>query len=220
MLPLPTISAAAGEEYPPLSALNDLLFCERRCYLHRVEGLWQENVHTVSGSREHRRTHLEQDRLEGRVRMVRGLWVVSHRLRVAGVCDVVEFHQADDGSEQPFLVEYKHGRKRKWDNNEVQLCAQAMALEEMLSCHIPAGALFFVKTRRRQEVAFNEPLRAKTTEAAKRLHTIVHQGATPPPVLHPKCKQCSLHDVCLPELLSQPTSYQRAAAQLFRVTDM
>lgn len=217
MIPFPTITVP--DDYPPLSALNDLLFCERRCYLHRVEGLWQENVHTVSGTREHRRTHQEQDRAEDGIRVVRGLWVVSHQLKVAGVCDVIEFHPSIDGTEMPFPIEYKHGRKRKWDNNEVQLCAQAMALEEMLHCDIPGGALYFVKTRRRQEVPFDEPLRYKTREAARRLHRILADGKTPPAMLHPKCKQCSLHDVCMPELLTRPRSYQHAISTLFQVTD-
>src|SRR3954454_18173172 len=91
MTPLPVLPATDGADYPPLSALNDLLFCPRRCFLHRVEGVWVENVHTTSGTLDHRRVHAARDSDNAAGRSARGLWVVSHRLRLAGVCDLVEF---------------------------------------------------------------------------------------------------------------------------------
>ena len=216
MTPLP-ILPADPETYPPLSALNDLLFCERRCFLHRVEQIWVENHHTAAGSVDHRRVHQTRDADESSIRTARGLWVVSHRLRVVGVTDMVEFHpNPDGGPEVPFPVEYKRGKRRKWDNNDVQLCAQAMALEEMLGTHIPAGALFFVKSRRRQDVPFDAKLRKRTQDAATRLHDLLAQQSAPAPRPHPKCKQCSLHRVCLPDLIADPSAYRRAAAGLFR----
>lgn len=211
MTPLPTAPPDA-EAYPPLSALNDLLFCERRCFLHRVEGVWVENAHTAAATHDHRRVHATRDADLAAGRVARGLAVVSHRLRVAGVCDLVEF--PPDGP--PVPVEYKRGKRRRWDNNEVQLCAQAMALEEMLGCDIPAGAIFFVKTRRRQAVSFDAALRRRTTEAAARLHEVLAATAAPAPRPHPKCKQCSLNAVCLPDLVAAPAAYRRAAAALFR----
>lgn len=218
MTPLPVLPADP-EAYPPLSALNDLLFCERRCFLHRVEGVWVENHHTAAGTLDHRRVHRARDADESPARTARGLWVVSHRLRVVGVCDLVEFRpDPGDGPEVPFPVEYKRGKRRRWDNNDVQLCAQAMALEEMLGVPVPAGALYFVKTRRRQEVAFDAPLRRKTRDAAERLHALLATRVAPAPVVHPKCKQCSLHRLCMPELLADPAAYRRAAAGLFRPT--
>jgi CRISPR-associated exonuclease Cas4 len=201
-----------SESYPPLSALNDLLFCERRCFLHRVEGIWQENVHTASANFDHRRVHKERDEDLAAGRTGRGLWVVSHRLRVVGVCDLVEF-----AGNVPFPVEYKRGKRKRWDNNEVQLCAQAMALEEMLGIEIPAGAIFFVKTKRRQPVPFDPALREQTEVAARRLHAVLARTNAPPPVLHPKCKQCSLHAICMPELLADDTAYRKAAEELFQV---
>jgi CRISPR-associated exonuclease Cas4 len=211
MTPLPILPTADTEAYPPLSALNDLLFCERRCFLHRVEGVWVENAHTTAATFDHRRVHKTKDTDEATGRTARGLWVVSHRLRVFGVCDLVEFH-----GPVPYPVEYKRGKRRRWDNNEVQLCAQAVALEEMLGVVVPAGALFFVKTRRRQEVVFDEPLRQTTTDAARRLHDLLKQTAAPPPQPHPKCRQCSLNALCLPNLLADAAAYRRAAADLFR----
>ena len=118
-------SCLIEDHYPPLSALNDYLLCPRRCALHRLEGIWMENVHTTAGSLDHRRVHQPRDAAEGSVRIVRGVRLVSHSLRIVGVADLIEFHSAADGSDEiPYPVEYKRGRRRKWDNNEVQLCAQ------------------------------------------------------------------------------------------------
>ncbi len=209
MIPLP-FAADGGDEYPPLSALNDLLFCARRCFLHRVEGVWVENAHTLAGSRDHRRVHETKDSDTAAGRAARGLRLVSHALRVQGVADLVEFPGG-----VPFPVEYKRGKRRKWDNDDVQLCAQAVCLEEMLGVRVPAGAIFHVKTKRRRDVPFTPLLRDETRRAAERLHDLLRQSAAPPPVLHKKCGQCSLHAVCLPELLSAPDAYHRAAESLF-----
>ncbi|MBA4067501.1 MAG: CRISPR-associated protein Cas4 [Isosphaera sp.] len=218
MTPLPVLPPDP-DGYPPLSALNDLLFCERRCFLHRVEGVWVENHHTAAGTLDHRRVHRPRDADAGGTRTARGLWIVSHRLRVVGVCDLVEFRpDPAGGPDVPFPVEYKRGRRRRWDNNEVQLCAQAVALEEVLKVPVPAGALYFVKTRRRQEVAFDARLRDRTADAAARLHALLAARTAPPPVVHPKCRQCSLHAACLPDLVAAPAAYRRAAANLFRPT--
>lgn len=216
MTPLPVLPAADAIEYPPLSALNDLLFCARRCFLHRVEGVWVENVHTTAGTLDHRRVHAARDVESAVGRTARGLWVVSHRLRLAGVCDLVEFHPC--ARVVPFPVEYKRGKRRRWDNDEVQLCAQAMALEEMLGVAVPAGAIFHVKSKQRREVAFTPDLRRRTEDAAVRLHALLATRTAPPPVLHPKCRGCSLHGMCLPELLAAPAAYLRAAADLFHVS--
>lgn len=207
---IPLLLAGAADEYPPLSALNDLLFCPRRCFLHRVEGVWVENAHTLTGSRDHQRVHATKDSDTAAGRNARGLRLVSHTLRVQGVADLVEW-----AGGVPFPVEYKRGKRRKWDNDEAQLCAQAICLEEMLGVVIPAGAIFHVKTKRRREVPFTPALRDHTRRAAARLHELLAQTVAPPPVLHPKCKQCSLHAVCLPELLSHPAAYARAADSLF-----
>ncbi len=208
MIPLPL--ADSSDDYPPLSALNDLLFCERRCFLHRVEGVWVENAHTLTGSQDHKRVHAAKDADTAAGRTARGLRLVSHSLRVQGVADLVEYPAG-----VPFPVEYKRGKRRKWDNDDVQLCAQAICLEEMLGVAVPAGAVFHVKTKRRREVPFTPLLRDQTRRAADRLHELLAQTVAPPPVLHPKCKQCSLHAVCLPELLSAPAAYRRAAETLF-----
>jgi CRISPR-associated exonuclease Cas4 len=226
MTPLPTTTPYDRDDYPPLSALNDLLFCPRRCYLHRVEGLWLDNVHTVHGTQGHRRVHTERDADEGPMRTARGLWLVSHRLRLCGIADVVEFHPAPRahgdsdveprGPDVPFPIEYKRGKRRRWDNDDVQLCAQAMALEEMLGVAVPAGAVFHASSRRRREVPFDARLRGRTLQAAAQLHALLASSSAPLPVVRPRCAGCSLQSLCMPELISSPSAYARAAESLFR----
>ncbi len=200
-------------EFQPIRALNDLLFCPRRCALHRTEHLWVENAFTVEGSQAHHQVHAspthEEEPASGRV--VRGLWLRSTRLRLVGVADLVEFHP------EPYPVEYKRGRKKRWDNDEVQLCAQALCLEEMLQSPVRAGAIYHVRSRRRREVVLDTPLRLRTEEAVARLHELLASGLTPLPVLHPKCQFCSLHALCLPEALHDPAPVRRAARALFTV---
>ena len=191
------------DDYPPLSALNDLLFCERRCALHRIEGVWVDNAHTVSGTFLHERADRQVTwEVASGVRAVHGLLLKSDRLRLTGKADVVEFHRQPDGSDVPFPVEYKRGKRRKWDNDEVQLCAQALCLEEMLCVVIPAGAIFHIQSKRRREVAFTPELRALTAETARRLHELIQSGITPRPVRKARCRGCSLLELCLPALLA------------------
>ena len=200
--------------YQPISALNDFLFCERRCALHRNEQVWVENRHTLEGTDGHQRVHADPTREElgSAGRLVRGMWLKTTRLRLVGVADLVEFRTAEgDLSPVVYPVEFKRGRRRRWDNDDVQLCAQALCLEEMLQAVIPAGAIFHLKSRRRREVAFDNRLRSLTEMTAARLHELVASGATPPPVLKTRCRGCSVRDLCMPELLSRPrsfTSYQ------------
>jgi CRISPR-associated exonuclease Cas4 len=208
MIALPV--TAAADDYPSLSSLNHLLFCPRRCYLLRVEDIWVENAHTLSGSQDHQRVHKTKDSDAATGKTARGLRLLSHALKVQGVADLVEF---PDGV--PYPVEYKRGPRRKWDNDEVQLCAQAICLEEMLGVDIPKGAIFHVKTKRRREVKFTTQLRKMTHDAAQRLHQLLAQSQAPAPVLHKKCQGCSLHQLCLPKLLSAPTAYLKAAKSLF-----
>lgn len=207
------MSESAQQEYPPLSALNDLLFCARRCALHRIEGVWVENRHTLSGTHHHRKVHAEpsEEEVQGQGKLVRGMWVYSDRLRLVGVADLVEFHP------DPFPIEYKRGKRRRWDNDDVQLCAQALCLEEMLDVTIEAGAVFHVGSRRRREVRFDAKLRQNTEDAVVRLHELLASRQTPAPEVHPKCKECSLYSTCMPELIDDEARYRACADSLFRI---
>ena len=189
------------DELLPLSGLQHLLFCERQCALIHVEGQWAENRLTVEGDVAHERVHGGGGRTTPGVRSTFALHLRSLALGLSGVADVVEFHQATPGAPwQPFPVEHKRGRPKKNDADRVQLCAQAICLEEMLGVTVPAGALFYGQTRRRQDVAFDDGLREETATAARRFHELVDGGHTPPAEYAPgKCEACSLLSLCLPK---------------------
>jgi CRISPR-associated exonuclease Cas4 len=195
----------------PISALQHLRFCRRRCALVHLEQLWAENRFTAEGNLLHRRVHDERDSTEAGVRVARGLRLASLRLGLFGVADVVEFHPCDaaapgdasntDSPGRPFPVEYKRGKRKPEQTYRVQLCAQAVCLEEMLGVEVPRGALFFGKTRRRMTVEFDPALRQETERLADELHRLLDSGETPPPEPGAKCKSCSLHDLCMPRKL-------------------
>lgn len=209
----------------PLSALQHLVFCERQCALIHVEQVWVESVSTFEGRTLHERVDAGGEEARGAVRTARALPLVSRRLGLTGRADLVELHllaaaaghapSPDAAAEpaasapgalpadlagrwQPYPVEYKRGRPKSNRCDEVQLCAQALCLEEMLATPVPAGALFYATVRRRTEVVFDRELRATTERAAARLHQLFAAGETPPAVREPKCDSCSLLDVCLP----------------------
>jgi CRISPR-associated exonuclease Cas4 len=205
----------SDDDFLPIRALNDLLFCERRCALHRIEQVWEDNVFTVEGTHAHKRPDQQLTETGAGVRAVHALLLKSDRLRLTGKADVIEFHRQPDKSEVPYPVEYKRGKRRRWDNNDVQLCAQALCLEEMLGVAVPAGAIFHIKSKRRREVMFMPELRGRTEAVARRLHELVAAGITPPPVLKARCRGCSLHDRCMPELLSRPEAVGSYHQSLF-----
>ncbi|MFH0953237.1 MAG: CRISPR-associated protein Cas4 [Verrucomicrobiota bacterium] len=184
----------------PVSALQHLLFCERQCALIHVEGAWAENRLTVEGRGLHARVHEADDETRGDVRTVRGLRLRSLRLGLVGQADVVEFHRQPDGSQEAFPVEYKRGRPKVDICDEVQLCAQALCLEEMLGVEIPDGAIFYGQPRRRHDVVLTAALRAQTESAARRLHELLDAGLTPRAAYEDKCDNCSLLELCMPKV--------------------
>jgi CRISPR-associated exonuclease Cas4 len=195
------------DELLPISALQHLSFCERQYALIHIEQLWAENRLTVEGRLLHDRVHEADAETRSDVRIVRGLRLRSLRLGLAGVADVVEFHRSETAGsgarvERPFPVEYKRGKPKPEACDELQLCAQAMCLEEMLAVKVPAGALFYGLTRRRHDVSFDSILRAATERAARRLHELLDGRITPPAVYEKKCQQCSLLEACMPETTS------------------
>ena len=187
----------------PISALQHLLYCERQCALIHIERLWEENFFTAEGRVLHERAHEGPSESRPGIRVARGLTLVSRRLGLQGEADVVEFHS--DG--RLVLVEYKRGKPKAHRADEVQLCAQALCLEEMLELKISHGFLFYGKTRRRLEVAFDAELRALTESLALRLHELIASEETPPPVFESKkCSACSLMEVCIPRLSKRPAA--------------
>ncbi|MGE4290683.1 MAG: CRISPR-associated protein Cas4 [Desulfovibrio sp.] len=191
----------AEDDLLPLSALQHLLYCPRQCALIHLERLWVENEFTAQGRVLHSRAHEGEDEWRGAVRLCRGMALRSLDLGLIGVADVVEFRPTEDGGPpRPYPVEYKRGRPKQADHDRVQLCAQALCLEEMLALDIPEGALFYGKSRRREVVPLDAALRATTREAAARLHALIRHGATPPAEPGEQCRACSLEPLCLPRL--------------------
>jgi CRISPR-associated exonuclease Cas4 len=200
------------EDLLPLSGLQHLQFCERQWALIHLEQTWMENRLTAEGRILHERVH--QSESEGRpgIRIVRGLRLHSLRLGISGQADVVEFHQSAAGAIslpgraglwRVFPVEYKRGRPKADACDEVQLCAQALCLEEMYGASIDGGALYYGEPRRRTEVVFSSGLREQTEELAGRMHELYRARRTPPPIFAAKCESCSLRETCLPKAISQ-----------------
>ncbi|CTQ33128.1 CRISPR-associated protein Cas4 [Jannaschia rubra] len=179
----------------PLSALQHWLFCPRQCALIHVERLWEENRLTAEGRVLHERADEGLPESREGMRVLRSVHVASERLGVHGVADVVEMRGG-----VPFPVEYKRGRPKAHRADEVQLCAQAICLEEMTGLDVPEGALFYGARRRRQAVAFDADLRGLTERVAAEARAAMAQGALPPPVYEAgRCEACSLHGLCRPQ---------------------
>lgn len=182
----------------PLSALQHLMFCPRQCALIHIEQVWVENLFTTEGRIMHERVDSGQRETRGKVRIETSVPLRSLYLGISGRADVVEYHLREHGW-VPFPVEYKRGRPKKDNCDEVQLCAQALCLEGMLGRDVPEGALFYGQNRRRKDVTFDTKLRRETTEAATSLHTLIRSGITPSARYEKKCDTCSLLDICLPK---------------------
>lgn len=186
------------DELVMMSALQHYCFCPRQCALIYIDQVWSENYLTASGRLLHE--HVDQRTCEtrGDVKCLTSLRLVSRRLGVIGVADMVELHRID-GIWRAYPVEYKHGRPMSNRADEVQLCAQAMALEEMRGEEIPEGALFYGTVRRRTLVSFDQELRQLTSATAQAVRELIDKGDVPPAVYTPACDACSLYEVCRPK---------------------
>ena len=209
----------------PLSLLNDHLYCPRRAALKLIEGWRESNEHTLRGDIVHEHTDQRGYEVRQGVTLLRALPVFSERLGLNGKCDIVEMEPAGHPSRvqlQPtslFPVEFKLGRRRRWENDDAQLCAQALCLEEMFGIPVPRGAVFHADSKRRREVEFTPELRRLTEEAISELHALLTAGpepSLPPAVLKNACEECSLYKVCLPQVTSQPAALAQASRALFQ----
>ncbi|MCF8030857.1 MAG: CRISPR-associated protein Cas4 [Desulfohalobiaceae bacterium] len=186
------------EELVPLSALQHLLYCKRQCALIHVDGVWTENRYTAEGRIVHERAHQSGGQSRGEVRTETGVYVRSSRLGLVGQADVVEFHREQGGIWRPYPVEYKRGRAKPEDWDRVQLCAQAVCLEEMLELEVPRGAIYYDQPRRREPVEFDNELRSRVEEAVSRAREILDSGILPVAEQGSRCRRCSLAEICLP----------------------
>lgn len=202
------------DELLPISALQHFVFCPRQCALIHIEQVWAENLLTAEGRILHEKTHEEQIETRDGIRIERGIFLRSGKLGLIGKADVVEFHKLDEGGEwKAFPVEYKHGRPKGNNCDIVQLCAQALCLEEMLKADIPAGALFYGKTRHRLEVEFTRELREETLGAVVCLRPFMNAGLTPAPGYSKKCESCSLLSICMPKIIQNAVSVEQYIRQ-------
>jgi len=224
------------DELLPLSALQHLAFCERQWGLIHLEQIWIENRLTTEGLFLHERTDEPVTENRGDIRIARGLRIRSLRLGLSGRADVVEFHRVDKGIAcadeinrtskgvilegvsgiwQPFPVEYKRGKPKLDHCDEIQLCAQALCIEEMLGASLPNGALYYGKIKRRYGVEFHDTLRNETEALSKRLHRLTIAGQTPIAQYAKKCESCSLMSYCMPETTGIRRSTGKYLRQVF-----
>ncbi len=224
---IPTTPAAPGvsdePEVIPLSALNHYLFCPRRAALIHVDGVFEDNQHTLRAEIVHEHSDLSGYEVVKGVTLLRALPVWSERLGLSGKCDIVEaeFQPASNTealcAKRLYPVEFKLGKRRRWENDDVQLCAQALCLEEMFGVGVPRGAVFHASSKRRREVEFTADLRQRTEQAARDLRCLVRDRRVPAAVYKPACEECSLFDLCQPRIAESPARIGRLTRQLFEI---
>lgn len=216
------------DEYISISALQHFVFCERQVALIYIERAWDDNPYTVEGQHIHAIADSQTVEVRGNVRIARGLYLKSSRLGIFGKADIVEFHKQNESSDDsigdsndgislegaegfwlPFPIEYKRGRRRHVEGNEVQVCAQALCLEEMLGTTISSGAIYYGKSGRRQLISIDKGLREKTEAAIVDLRKLLNDSLTPSAFYSKKCESCSLIDTCLPKTMSVKRSVER-----------
>jgi len=209
----------SDEDLLPISGLQHLTFCERQWALIHMDMEWDENVRTVEGKQLHETVHEQGTNVRSGVRMARGLRLRSLTLGLYGVADMVEFHPHDGGAALPELsgrwlpypVEYKRGRKRYDSADEVQLCAQALCLEEMLNVTVPKGAIYYGQPRRRSEIDLIADLREKVARLCSRARELYSSRQIPPPRTGRHCSSCSLENICMPQLAAKDKSAKYVA---------
>lgn len=184
-------------DYITLSALQHYSFCARQCALIYTDCCWAENSLTTLGHIEHERVHASPADSRGGVRTARGLPLVSHRLRIRGQSDAVEYRRSN-GQLIITPVEYKHGRQQSLQADSIQLCAQALCLEEMHDCRISEGVLYYHSLHRRTRIPLSDELREQTRRTITAVRELLSSGRLPPAEPRPHCRSCSLSDICLP----------------------
>ncbi len=204
----------AEHDIIPISAIEHWSYCPRQCALIHLEQTYDENLFTLRGNRAHERVHTEAAGTDDGVRVVRGLPLWSERLGLIGKSDLVEWH-----GETPYPVEYKVGKQRKWAHEALQLCAQAICLEEMLGVPVPKGAVYYAGSKRRREVTFGEDDRTAVEEGAALIRSMLAGERLPLAVNDARCPNCSLIDACAPGLSSRPAVIRGHYAELFHPND-
>jgi CRISPR-associated exonuclease Cas4 len=195
-----------------LSALEHYSYCPRQCALIHRESIWDENLYTLRGQDVHERAHEEESEFINEIRIERGLLLWSERLGLVGKADVVEFH-----GEVPYPVEYKYGPLKSGKHADLQLCGQALCLEEMTGQPVPRGAVYHFSSRRRREVEFNSALQERVCFTIEAIRRMLQEPELPPPVNDKRCVNCSLADSCLPAAIARKSRIRSFQKALFAV---
>jgi CRISPR-associated exonuclease Cas4 len=202
------------DDFLLLSGIQHFAFCKRQWALIHIEQQWQENLRTIEGEILHEKTHdnsIKEKR--GDLIVSRGMAIFSRSLGITGTCDVVELHRASDGvnifgrdgTYKPVPVEYKRGKPKEDESDALQLCAQAMCLEEMLLCEIPEAFLFYGETKRRLKIVLDDDLRGRVKTIFREMHELYDRRYTPKVKISKACKACSLTEICMPKLCKSPS---------------
>lgn len=202
------------EDFLLLSGIQHFVFCKRQWALIHIEQQWQENLRTIEGESLHEKTHDEMIKEKRKDLIIsRGMNVFSRTMGITGTCDIVELHKNEqgvnifgrDGTYKPIPVEYKRGKPKENESDVLQLCAQAMCLEEMLLCKIPEGFLFYGEIKRRVKVLLTDELRERVKTMVKEMHELYDRRYTPKVKLFKSCNACSLTEICMPKLCKNPS---------------
>ncbi len=202
------------EEPVMVSAIEHFSYCPRQYALIHVEQVFEENLYTLRGRAVHEKVDEGDSTVEGGVRVERGLPIWSVRLSLVGKADIVEFH-----GDTPYPVEYKHGPRRSKEHDDLQLCAQALCLEEMFGVKVESGAVYHYSSRKRREVFFDHHLREKVEETLRKMREVRSSGILPPPVNDRRCRNCSLFDSCMPSAVGEKRRLRRLKRTLFVAPD-
>lgn len=202
------------EDFLLLSGIQHFVFCKRQWALIHIEQQWQENLRTIEGEILHEKVHdntIKEKR--GDLIVSRGMAIFSRSLGISGTCDIVELYKTSDGvnifgrdgTYKPVPVEYKRGKPKEDESDVLQLCAQAICLEEMLLCQIPEAYLFYGETKRRLKILLDEGLRDLVKTIVKEMHGLYDKRYTPKVKITKSCKACSLTEICMPKLCKNPS---------------
>jgi CRISPR-associated exonuclease Cas4 len=203
------------DDFVMLSALQHYSYCPRQCALIHEEQSFADNLHTARGNAVHTLVDLAGYELRAGVRIERALPLVSERLGLIGKADIVEF--LPEGT--PYPVEYKHGPRRQRTHDDIQLAAQALCLEEMTGHIVPFGAIYHASSHRRREVAITPKLRQLVVDTTAAIRTMLQSAQMPPAVNDARCRECSLIDLCQPQMLAEKARRMKLRTHLFSVED-
>ncbi|WP_019503803.1 CRISPR-associated protein Cas4 [Pleurocapsa sp. PCC 7319] len=191
------------ENYVPIAALNHYAYCPHRCWRMFCAGDFIDNHYTIEGTSLHDRVHtLSQENYED-TWQVRAIWLKSEKYGLVGKSDLIE-----SNSGELYPIEYKRGKRDDWENDALQVCGQALCLEEMTGKNIGTGYVYYAHSHQRQPVNIDRNLREKAIATISDIQAMMQTGKMPPPVYKPRCKDCSLYTRCLPQAVNKVKRYK------------